>query len=338
MIAACDGDRVCTTLDRNGLRPFRYVVTKDDFIVGASEAGVLDLAPERILMRGRLQPGRLFLIDTLEGRIIDDDEIKHEVSTRRPYRRWLSEKMVSLEDLPEPDDVPGLDEETLAERQRAFGYTSEELKILIGPMAMRGEEPVGSMGNDAPLAVLSDRPQLLFHYFKQLFAQVTNPPLDAIREELVTALRTSVGSEQDLFAETAEHCRQLQLVRPMLTNRELARIKALDQPGLKAETLPAVFPKSASAGALTEAVDALCEEAGRAIKDRGATVLILSDRNVGPDWVQIPSLLATAAVHHYLIREGLRTSAALVVESGEAREVMHCCLLIGYGARPSTRT
>ena len=332
LIAACDGDRVCTTLDRNGLRPFRYVVTDDDFIVGASEAGVLDLPPERILVRGRLQPGRLLLVDTLAGRIIADDEIKHEISTRRPYRRWLDQEMVTLEDLPEPGDVPGFDEDTLSERQRAFGYTSEELKILIGPMAVRGEEPVGSMGNDAPLAVLSDRPQLLFHYFKQLFAQVTNPPLDAIREELVTALRTSVGSEQDLFAETAEHCRQLQLDRPMITNRELTRIKALDRPGLKAETLPAVFPRSAPVGALEEAVDALCVEAGRAIKERGATVLILSDRNAGPDWVQIPSLLATAAVHHYLIREGLRTSAALVVESGEAREVMHCCLLIGYGA------
>ncbi len=332
LIAACDGDRVCTTLDRNGLRPFRYVVTRDNFIVGASEAGVLDLPAERILTRGRLQPGRLFLIDTLEGRIVADDEIKHEISTRRPYRRWLSREMVALEDLPEPEETPGLDMETLAERQRAFGFTSEELKILVGPMAVRGEEPVGSMGNDAPLAVLSNRPQLLFHYFKQLFAQVTNPPLDAIREELVTALRTSVGSERDLFAETAEHCRQLQLARPILSNGETARIKSLDRPGLKAETLAAVFPKSASAGALTDAVEALCAEAGRAVKDRGATVLVLSDRGVGPDRVQIPSLLAAAAVHHHLIREGLRTRAALVVESGEPREVMHCCLLVGYGA------
>ena len=180
--------------------------------------------------------------------------------------------------------------------------------------------------------MLSDRPQLLFHYFKQLFAQVTNPPLDALREELVTALQTSIGSEQDLFAETPEHCRQLRLMRPMLSNHELARIKALDRTGLKAETLPVVFPRSSSVGALAEAVDALCAEAGRAIKDRGATVLILSDRGVGPDWIQMPSLMATAAVHHYLIREGLRTGAAIVVESGEPREVMHCCLLIGYGA------
>ncbi len=332
LIAACDGDRICTTLDRNGLRPFRYVVTKNGFVVGASEAGVLEIPPEDILTRGRLQPGRLFLIDTIRGRIVTDEEIKQEISARRPYRAWLNEHMVNLDDLPEPDDVPRLDLESLEERQRAFGYTSEELKILIGPMAARGEEPLGSMGNDAPLAVLSNKPQLLFHYFKQLFAQVTNPPLDAIREELVTSVDTSIGAEQDLFAETPEHCRQLRLGRPVLSNGEMARIRTLDRPGLKSETLPALFRRSDGPGALEAAVDALCREAGRAIRDRGATLLVLSDRGVGPDRVQIPSLLATAAVHHYLIREGLRTSAAIVVESGEAREVMHCCLLIGYGA------
>ena len=332
LIAACDGDRICTTLDRNGLRPFRYVVTKDDFVVGASEAGVLEIPPERILTRGRLQPGRLFLIDTIRGRIVTDEEIKHEISSRRPYGEWLSEHMENLDDLPEPGDVPRMDLETLEERQRAFGYTSEELKILIGPMSATGYEPVGSMGNDAPLAVLSNKPQLLFHYFKQLFAQVTNPPLDAIREELVTSVDTSIGPEQDLFAETPAHCRQLRIPRPVLSNGELARIRALDRPGLKSETLPAVFERSAGPGALEEAVDALCREAGRAIRERGATLLILSDRDVGPDRVQIPSLMATAAVHHYLIREGLRTSAAIVVESGEPREVMHFCLLIGYGA------
>ena len=347
LIAACDGDRICTTLDRNGLRPFRYVVTKDDFVVGASEAGVLDIPAERILTRGRLQPGRLFLIDTIRGRIVTDDEIKHEISSRKPYRAWLDEHMENLDDLPEPDDVPGLDLATLEERQRAFGYTSEELKILIGPMAAHGYEPVGSMGNDAPIAVLSNKPQLLFHYFKQLFAQVTNPPLDAIREELVTSVDTSIGPEQDLFAETPDHCRQLRIPRPVLSNGELARIRDLELPGLKAETLPAVFRRTAGAataagsvgpgeadstGALEEAVDELCREAGRAIRERGATLLILSDRKVGPDWIQIPSLIATAAVHHFLIREGLRTSAAIVVESGEPREVMHFCLLIGYGA------
>ncbi len=332
LIAACDGDRICTTLDRNGLRPFRYVVTKDDFVVGASEAGVLEIPPERILTRGRLQPGRLFLIDTIRGRIVTDEEIKHEISSRRPYRAWLDEHMENLDDLPEPDDVPRLNLETLEERQRAFGYTSEELKILVGPMAATGAEPVGSMGNDAPLAVLSNKPQLLFHYFKQLFAQVTNPPLDAIREELVTSVDTSIGPEQDLFAETPEHCRQLRIARPVLSNGELARIRELDRPGLKSETLPALFERSADPGALEAAVDELCREAGRAIRERGATLLILSDRGIGPDQVQIPSLIATAAVHHYLIREGLRTSAAIVVESGEPREVMHFCLLIGYGA------
>ena len=332
LIAACDGDRICTTLDRNGLRPFRYVVTKDDFVVGASEAGVLEIPPERILTRGRLQPGRLFLIDTVRGRIVTDNEIKHEISSSKPYRAWLDEHMANLDDLPEPDDVPPLDLASLEERQRAFGYTSEELKILIGPMAAKGFEPVGSMGNDAPIAVLSSKPQLLFHYFKQLFAQVTNPPLDALREELVTSVDTSIGSEKDLFAETPEHCRQLRIPHPVLSNGELARIRALDRTGLKSETLPAVFRRSAAPGALEDAVDELCREAGRAIRERGATLLILSDRNVGPDWVQIPSLIATAAVHHYLIREGLRTSAAIVVESGEPREVMHFCLLIGYGA------
>ena len=332
LIAACDGDRICTTLDRNGLRPFRYVVTKDDFVVGASEAGVLEIQPERILTRGRLQPGRLFLIDTVRGRIVTDDEIKHEISSRKPYRAWLNEHMANLDDLPDPADVPSLDLETLEERQRAFGYTSEELKILVGPMAAHGFEPVGSMGNDAPLAVLSNKPQLLFHYFKQLFAQVTNPPLDAIREELVTSVDTSIGPERDLFAETPEHCSQLRITHPVLSNGELARIRELDRDGLKSETLPAVFHRSAEPGALEAAVDELCREAGRTIRERGATLLILSDRNVGPDWVQIPSLIATAAVHHYLIREGLRTSAAIVVESGEPREVMHFCLLIGYGA------
>ena len=332
LIAACDGDRICTTLDRNGLRPFRYVVTKDDFVVGASEAGVLEIPPERILTRGRLQPGRLFLIDTIRGRIVTDEEIKHEISTRRSYRAWLDAHMENLDDLPEPEDVPRLNLDTLEERQRAFGYTSEELKILVGPMAATGAEPVGSMGNDAPLAVLSNKPQLLFHYFKQLFAQVTNPPLDAIREELVTSVDTSIGPEQDLFAETPEHCRQLRIARPVLSSGELARIRALDRPGLKSETLPALFERSDAPGALEAAVGELCREAGRAIRDRGATLLILSDRDVGPDQVQIPSLMATAAVHHYLIREGLRTSAAIVVESGEPREVMHFCLLIGYGA------
>ena len=332
LIAACDGDRICTTLDRNGLRPFRYVVTKDGFVVGASEAGVLEIQPERILTRGRLQPGRLFLIDTIRGRIVTDDEIKHEISSRKPYRAWLNGHMANLDDLPDPADVPSLDLETLEERQRAFGYTSEELKILVGPMAAHGFEPVGSMGNDAPLAVLSNKPQLLFHYFKQLFAQVTNPPLDAIREELVTSVDTSIGPEQDLFAETPEHCRQLRITHPVLSNGELARIRELDRDGLKSETLPAVFHRSAEPGALEAAVDEICREAGRAIRDRGATLLILSDRSVGPEQVQIPSLMATAAVHHYLIREGLRTSAAIIVESGEPREVMHFCLLIGYGA------
>ena len=332
LIAGCDGDRICTTLDRNGLRPFRYVVTKDGFVVGASEVGVLDLPEERILYKGRLQPGRLFLIDTLQGRIVDDEEIKQQISERRPYGRWLAENKILLDDLPDPATTPGVDLATIGDRHRAFGYTTEELKLLIGPMAVDSEEPIGSMGNDTPMAVLSNRPQLLFHYFKQLFAQVTNPPLDAIREELVTSLESFIGSEQDLFDETPEHCRQLRLKLPVLSNTQLAKIKALDRPGLKTVTLSMLFPENAPIGALEKAVETLCLQASDAIRTQRATLLVLSDRGVGPDWVQIPSLLATAAVHHHLIREGLRTRVGIVVESGEAREVMHCCLLIGYGA------
>ena len=332
LIAACDGPRVCVTLDRNGLRPFRYIVTKDNFVVGASEAGVLNIPPDRVLYKGRLQPGRLFMIDTEKAWITDDEAVKHQICHRKPYAQWLAEHKVTLSDLPEPADVPGLDLDTLEERQRTFGYTSEELKILLGPMGAKGEEPIGSMGNDTPLAVLSDKPQLLFHYFKQLFAQVTNPPLDAIREELVTSLESFIGSEQDLFEETPEHCRQLRLDFPVISNAQLAQIRSLDRAGLKAVTLPMLFEKSGSAGALEHAVEDLCQRAGTVIQEEGATILILSDRGVNEEMIQIPSLLATAAVHHHLIREGLRTRVGIVVESGEPREVMQCCLLIGYGA------
>ena len=332
LIAASDGTRICVTLDRNGLRPFRYIVTKDNFVVGASEAGVLEVAPDKILYKGRLQPGRLFMIDTEKGWITDDEAVKHQICNAQPYGQWLSEHRVTLTDLPEPEAVTGIDLESLEERQRAFGYTSEELKILIGPMGASGVEPIGSMGNDTPIAVLSNKPQLLFHYFKQLFAQVTNPPLDAIREELVTSLESTIGAEQDLFKETPEHCRQLRLDFPVVSNMELAKIKALDQPGLKAVTLQMLFAASEAIGALEQAVEALCHKAAKAIQDQDATILILSDRGVNDQMIHIPSLLATAAVHHHLIREGLRTRVGIVVESGEPREVMHCCLLSGYGA------
>ncbi|MBM3264464.1 MAG: glutamate synthase subunit alpha, partial [candidate division Zixibacteria bacterium] len=332
LIAACDGDRICTTLDRNGLRPFRYLVTKDRFVVGASEIGVLDIPEERILYKGRLQPGRLFLIDTVQGRIVDDEEIKQQISSRKPYGQWLAENRTALDDLSAPPVVPGVDLDTLQDRQRAFGYTDEELKILIGPMAAEGEEPVGSMGNDTPVSVLSNKPQLLFHYFKQLFAQVTNPPLDAIREELVTSLESFAGSEQDLFDETPEHCRQLRLRIPVLSNAQIASVKMLDHPGLKTVTLPAVFSKTAPVGALEQALETLCIQAADAIRTQNATLLVLSDRGVDANHIAIPSLLAVASVHHHLIREGLRTRSGLIVESGEPREVMHCCLLIGYGA------
>ena len=332
LIAASDGTRVCVTLDRNGLRPFRYIVTKDSFVVGASEAGVLDVPSDQILYKGRLQPGRLFMIDTEKGWITDDEAVKHQICNAKPYGEWLLQHRVTLNDLPEPSVVPGVDLESLQDRQRAFGYTSEELRILVGPMAATGAEPLGSMGNDTPIAVLSNKPQLLFHYFKQLFAQVTNPPLDAIREELVTSLESCIGAESNVSIETPEHCRQLRLEYPVVSNQELAKIKALDQPGLKAVTLDTLFTRSESRGALERAVEALCQKATQAIRDENASLLILSDRGINEHEIQIPSLLATAAVHHHLIRKGLRTRVGIVVESGEPREVMHCCLLSGYGA------
>jgi len=332
LIAACDGNRICTTLDRNGLRPFRYVVTNDDFVVGASEAGVLDIDPEKIIDRGRLEPGRLFLVDTERGCLVADEKIKYEISSSKPYRKWVSNNMINLEDLPISSATPGYDKKLLREHQQAFGYTNEELEILLSPMATEGDEPIGSMGNDTPLAVLSNKPQLLFHYFKQLFAQVTNPPLDAIREKLVTSLASSIGPRNDLLTETPEHCRQVRISRPVLTNTELSQIQSLNYDDLKSKTLPMLFRKTSLSDALEVAVNELCIKASRSIREEGVTVLILSDRGMDRDWIQIPSLLATSAVHHHLIREGLRDQASIVVETGEPREVMHCCLLIGYGA------
>ena len=329
MMLATDGKDVCAVLDRNGLRPFRYTVTHDDKLVMASETGVLDLPPESIREKGRLQPGRMFLVSLDEGRIIGDEELKHTLSSRRPYGQWLQENKAALEDLPESTPAPLSGGDNLRQQQRAFGYTIEELRMLTTPMAAAGYEAIGSMGNDASLAVLSDQNRSLFDYFKQLFAQVSNPPLDAIREELVTSLEAFVGSEQNLFEETPLHCRQLRLKSPILTDEEMARIRDLDLPGLSSATLPTLF--DAKTGSLQSALDALCEAATRAIDD-GKNIIILSDRGVDSNHAPIPSLLATSAVHHHLTRNGTRTRVGLVVESGEPREVQHFCLLIGYGA------
>ena len=340
MIVAATDRHICAVLDRNGLRPFRYTITKDGKLVMASETGVLDIPPAQIKQRGRLQPGRMFLVSLEEGRIIGDTELKENLSRRQPYGQWLRENKVALADLPAAPAAARPEPAQLTRQQRVFGYTLEELRMLTTPMAVSGYEAVGSMGNDAPLAVLSEQNQLLFNYFKQLFAQVTNPPLDAIREELVTSLEAFIGCERNLFAETPEHCRQLRLHSPLLTSGELEQIRRLDRNGIRAITLPALFNAPAAGSgdgtgdgdsSLKAALDELCARASQAIAD-GYSIIILSDRGITADQAPIPSLLATAAVHHHLIREGSRTKVGLVVESGEPREVHHFCLLLGYGA------
>ena len=330
-VAFTDGRSIGAVLDRNGLRPARYLVTKDDLVVMASECGVLSIPDQNVRLKWRLQPGRIFLVDTVEGRIIEDDEIKDRLVRRKPYRRWLEANKIDLRDLPEPATVHAFDHETLIERQKAFGYTLEDLNIILGPMAVNGEEPVGSMGNDAPLAVLSERPQLLYHYFKQLFAQVTNPPIDPIREELVMSLTHYIGANGSLLDETPENCRQLRLESAILTNAELEKLRQIEEPDFQARTLPILFDPTTGAAGLETALTRLCRSASRALED-GVSVIVLSDRGVNRHMAPIPALLAVSAVHHHLIREGSRTNVAIVVESGEPREVMHFALLVGYGA------
>ncbi|MFM8538262.1 MAG: glutamate synthase large subunit [Planctomycetaceae bacterium] len=375
-VAFTDGVRIGATLDRNGLRPGRWWQMKDGLVVMASEAGVLQLPQGEVVRKGRLRPGRMFLVDTREGRIIEDDEIKRTLATARPWREWLTAHQVRLDALSDP---PGIAETTgshavrpeelaaavnghratdaaaptaldpwraagvagerasLLELQRTYGYTLEDLRVIIGPMATSAAEPIGSMGNDTPLAVLSDRPQLLANYFKQLFAQVTNPPLDAIREEIITSMITTIGSEGNLLAATPEQARLLRLETPVLTNAECARIKALgsgavtEHAGLVSRTLSLLFPAAAGAEGLRARMDALRAEATRALAE-GATILVLSDRGVDGDHAAVPSLLATAGIHHHLVREGTRTRCGLVVETGEAREVHHFATLTSYGA------
>ena len=328
MIVSSDGRNICALLDRNGLRPFRYLVTTGDKLVMASETGVLDVPPGEVKFKGRLQPGRMFLVSLEQGRIIGDEELKYGLANRQPYGQWLRDNKVDLSDLPVGQPMPDIEDDDMVQQQRAFGYSVEELRMLTAPMAESGYEAVGSMGNDAPLAVLSDQNQLLFNYFKQLFAQVTNPPLDAIREELVTSLGAFIGGEQNLFDETPLHCRQLKLRSPIIDNEDMARIKGLDLPGLRAAVLSTLFDPAAG---LKVALDELRVKATQAVDD-GFSIIVLSDRGVGSGRAPIPSLLATSAVHHHLIREGTRTRVGLAVESGEPREVHHFALLIGYGA------
>ncbi|HEY2759583.1 MAG TPA: glutamate synthase large subunit [Pirellulales bacterium] len=330
-MAFTDGTVIGATLDRNGLRPSRYWVMKNGLVVMASEAGVLALPQDQVEYKGRLRPGRMFLVDTEQGRIIGDNEIKAGLAARHPYRQWIKENQVRLDDLSEVAGVNGHLGEPLVKLQRVFGYTLEDLRIIMSPMAIDGYEPLGSMGNDTPLAVLSDRPQLLYNYFKQLFAQVTNPPLDAIREEIITSMITTIGSEGNLLDETADQCRLLRLEAPVINNGELAKIKQLDRPGIRSCTLSILFPRSEGAAGLERRLKELREEASRAIAE-GIAILILSDRDVNHEQVPIPALLAVSNVHHHLIREGTRTQCGIVVETGEAREVHHFALLTAYGA------
>ena len=326
-----DGRYIGAILDRNGLRPSRYTVTKDGLVILASETGVLDVDPANIREKGRLQPGKMFLVDLEEHRLISDEEIKHRLATRRPYVEWIRDNTVHIQDLPDGGRSPLYEPEELHRREQLFGYTLEDERVLMEPMGMRGKEALGSMGDDSPLAVLSDHPRLLYDYFRQLFAQVTNPPLDAIREELVTSLFTQLGSEGDLFKETPEHCRKLILKQPILTDRDLARIPLSGIEELKTETLDLSFDGAGGGDALRDRLEELRRQAEQAVLDN-RSVLVLSDRKAGRERVAIPALLATSAVHHHLIRNGLRTRASIVVESGEPREVHHFCLLIGYGA------
>ena len=332
-MAFSDGIRVGGVLDRNGLRPSRYWVTDDNFCVLSSEVGVLDIPQSSIVRKGRLEPGKTFLIDTEQQRIVSNEEIKSGLAERRPYRKWIDMHRTSLPKMPEASNHRSREETPLIEREMIFGYTQEDFEILLIPMAQSevGKDPVGSMGNDTPLAVLSNRPQLLFNYFKQLFAQVTNPPIDPIREEIVMSLETTIGRERNLLDETPEHAQQLHLPSPIITNEQLEFIRGLSKPGLKAKTLSTLFPVSGEPGALEQALDRLCQEAEAAVDD-GHTILILSDRGVGRDQAPMPILLATGGVHHHLLRQQKRTECGLVVETGEAREVMHMCLLTGYGA------
>ncbi len=348
-IAFSDGIQIGAVLDRNGLRPSRYYVTSDDKVILASEVGVLSgIEPKNVVKKGRLEPGRMFLVDMEAGRIIEDAELKEEVANAQPYGKWLKENMVDSTSLPEPGEVPRDDENSLLLRQRAFGFTWEDLRFLIGPSGETGKQPLGSMGNDAPLAVMSDKPQLLYNYFKQLFAQVTNPPIDPIREELITASVTFLGAEGDLVKPGPASCRMIKYESPLLDERQMAQLRGIELPGFKSATLPILFEPDVDNGGLSEGHNSVLEpvisgkglEAGmeRLFKDAdaaindGVNIIVLSDRKIGPRKTAIPALLAVSGLHHHLIRRGTRTRVSLVLDSGEPREVHHFALLLGYGA------
>src|SRR3954452_11906765 len=329
-----DGTKVGAVLDRNGLRPSRYWVTEDGLVVLASEAGVLDIDPATVTEKGRLEPGRIFLVDVDAHRIITDAEVKNALAAEHPYDEWLHAGLIRFEDLHEREHVVH-SHASVTRRQQVFGYTEEELRVILTPMAKAGAEPIGSMGTDTPIAALSDRPRLLFDYFAQLFAQVTNPPLDAIREELVTSLSSSLGPERNLLEPTPASCRQVVLPFPVIDNDELGKIIHInddgDLPGFQAITVPGLYKASEGPQGLERRLGEICTHVSEAIED-GARIVVLSDRDSNADLAPIPSLLLTAAVHHHLIREKTRTQVGLIVEAGDVREVHHIALLVGYGA------
>jgi glutamate synthase domain-containing protein 2/glutamate synthase domain-containing protein 1/glutamate synthase domain-containing protein 3 len=330
-IAFTDGTVIGAVLDRNGLRPSRYMVTSDDLVIMASEVGVLDVPVERIVRKDRLRPGRMLLVDTARGRIVDDAEIKRELAAAAPYGQWLRDQLAHIDDLPAAR-AERPDHQTVLERQHAFGYTYEDVRLLLGPMATHGEEPIGSMGTDTAPAVLSTRPRLLYDYFAQLFAQVTNPPLDAIREELITTMASTIGPEGNLLEPTPEACRQIAIPYPILHNDQVAKIRHLPTGSpFRSTTLPILYNPADGGPGLDRAMRELCRKASQAVA-AGYGILILSDRGVDATHAPIPSLLATAGVHHHLVRQGARTRCGLLVESGDAREVHHVALLMGYGA------
>jgi glutamate synthase (NADPH) large chain len=334
-IAFTNGRQIGATLDRNGLRPARYFVTRDERIIMASEMGVLPIPEQDIVTKWRLQPGKMLLVDLDEGRLIPDEELKATLAKSHPYKEWLERTQIVLEDLPPAPSEAALSNLTLLDRQQAFGYSQEDLRILMSPMAIQGEEAVGSMGNDTPISALSDKPKLLFTYFKQNFAQVTNPPIDPIREELVMSLVSIIGPRPNLFdLEGTSYLKRLEVRQPILTDADLEKIRAISEVGdghFKSRTLDSTWPAEHGAAGLKDALDTLCVRAEAAVRE-GINIIILSDRRAGPEKIPMPSLLACAAVHHHLIRQGLRTSVGLVVESGEPREVHHFCCLAGYGA------
>ena len=330
-VAFTDGHIIGATLDRNGLRPSRYQLTEDGLLVMASEAGVIPSQPEKVILKGRLQPGRMFVVSLEEGRIIPDAEIKHTIATRQPYAQWLKECKIDLAELEMTREPVHPDTEKIRRKQKFFGYTLEDLRILMAPMVNAGEEALGSMGTDEPLAVLSDKSRNLFDYFQQLFAQVTNPPIDKDREDLVMSLTTYVGKEENLLEESEKHCRVIELPQPILTNPDLERLRWVDRKHFQARTIPIVFKAVGGEGRLERALERIRRQASEAIDD-GYNVIILSDRPVDTDHAAIPSLLAVAAVHHHLIREGKRGQCGLIIETGEAREVHQFALLLGYGA------